>query len=204
MGNSPNGCGRPGVDLWVEDEFRWNQGFVRRSSCAHPGAGHRTSPTPSGNGERDSSETRVRTTHTGSPGCGAAAGWRGRWDRVSKGCRPEASPVPVTLKGPCDSYSRGPFTHFRPGCGTPGSRSAAGLSAVGIGAFSVDEARSVVDERPLFGGTRRMFREPLARRFRPGVELLPRPPETGSGTARRRGSVRRDHQLAGGPAAEAG
>ena len=26
--------------------------------------------------------------------------------------RSEASPVPITPKGPCDSYSRGPFTYF--------------------------------------------------------------------------------------------
>ena len=47
-------CGAPG-------DFRWNQKNVRESSCAVILAGHRTSPTPSGNGRRDDSETRVHT-----------------------------------------------------------------------------------------------------------------------------------------------
>ena len=47
-------CGPPG-------DFRWNRKNVSANPCAPGSPGHRTSPTHSGNGERDSSETRVRT-----------------------------------------------------------------------------------------------------------------------------------------------
>ena len=47
-------CGRTG-------QFRWNQKNVPESSCAPRSRGHRTSLTPSGNGERDSSKTKVHT-----------------------------------------------------------------------------------------------------------------------------------------------
>src|SRR4051812_46191531 len=48
-----------------------------------------------------------------------------------------------------------------------------------------------VEEPATFGGTRRMSPQSLARPSAQGIELLPRPPATDGGTARRRGSVRR-------------
>ncbi len=60
-------------------------------------------------------------------------------------------------------------------------------------------ARMAVDDRgrrcgqpTTSGGTRGMFATALVRPSRQGIELLPRPPATESGTARRRGSERHE------------
>ena len=60
------GIGAPAVEdagriCGATADFRWNQKNVRASSCAVIPGGHRTSPTPTGNGGRDDSETRVHT-----------------------------------------------------------------------------------------------------------------------------------------------
>ena len=97
-----------------------------RNPCGTRLTGHRTSPTHSLRGERDGSETRVRTAGTGSPrerrSCRVMR-WLGPGSRRR---RSGASPVPVpvrggeglgrslrTPKGPCSSYLQGPFTYFR-------------------------------------------------------------------------------------------
>ena len=67
----------------------------------------------------------------------------------------------------------------------------------GSGRFLWRTGTSSVDEPVNFGGTRRMFRKALARPVREGIELLSRPPATGSGTARRRRSTRERTGLPG-------
>lgn len=132
-------------------------------------------------------------------------GHRGGW--VTRPLGPEetsASTGSVTgtghPKGPCDSYPQGPFTHFRR------SASAARADGGATGARcrpSADPAqlwesepflwtagRRPVDDVAISGGTRRMFARTLARGVTQGIELLPRTPARGSGTARRRGSRR--------------
>ena len=99
-------CGRGG-------QFRWNQKNVPRSPCAPPPGGHRTSLTPSGNGRRDSSETRVLTR------ANRLAGERSRRrDDDAAGTGDDGQSIGSVIgtdqpKGPWDSYSRGPFTYFR-------------------------------------------------------------------------------------------
>jgi hypothetical protein len=58
--------------------------------------------------------------------------------------------------------------------------------------MGVDDRGASCGRATTFGGTGRMSTESLARPNRQGIELLPRPPATESGTARRRGSVRHE------------
>ena len=129
-------CGGRGPKLWGTGQFRWNRRNVRASPCAPRSGGHRTSPTPSGNGERDSSKVRVRTTQSRLAGdtsrrlddevAGAGIDERSIGSVISTG----------HLKGPCDSYSQGPFSIS----GQPPVtyRRGESRSTVGIWAFSVD------------------------------------------------------------------
>ncbi|CAI9411153.1 hypothetical protein HIDPHFAB_01479 [Nocardioides sp. T2.26MG-1] len=193
-------CGGPG-------QFRWNQQNVARIPCAVWSRGHRTlSRTPareSGTARRRGS-TRCRTSLLGQ----RRGGWVTRplgpeW----KGCRSGASPVPITRRAPCDSYSRGALHLFRPptprppgertrrlgghpACRCADSRSAGSRSAVGIWAISVD------DRAPICGGPgqfrwnqQNVARIPCAVWSR-GHRTLSRTPARESGTARRRGSTR--------------
>jgi len=112
-------------------DFRWNRKNVRRSPCAARRAGHRTSPTHSGNGERDSSETRVQTEDRR-----LAGGPPRRQGDEAAGTGGEELPTgSVTStgqpKGPWNSYFRGPFTYFRrsPGALPAHSRRMSGESA---------------------------------------------------------------------------
>ena len=179
-------------------EQRGSSGGTRgmfRQALAHPiREGIELLPRPpatEGGTTRRRGSTRGRT---GLPGRS-----RGGW--VTRPLGPETTSLStgsVTgtghLKGPGDSYSRGPFVHFWAGWFRGSLRShlnhrnlnpaqlwGSGLLLWTTGVASVDEPVS-------FGGTRGMFRRALAHRARRGVELLPRPPETGGGTARRRGS----------------
>jgi hypothetical protein len=90
-------------------EFRWNQENVDESPCAPTPAGHRTAPTPSGNGRRDSSETRVHTTKNQLAGDAS----RRLGDEAAGTGVEEQSIGSVTStghqKGPWNSYFRGPF-----------------------------------------------------------------------------------------------
>ena len=65
----------------------------------------------------------------------------------------------------------------------------------GYGADVVDGASSDCGAGADSGGTGGLSAEPLAPGPDPGIELLPRTPATGSGTARRRGSTRRSTSL---------
>ena len=113
----------PGSLLWTNRPISVEPEECFAKALAHPvRRGHRTSLTPSGNGRRDSSETRVHTMNE--PACWGAD--RGGEMTTTPGpestsSRSGASSVPVTPKGPWDSYSRGPFTYF-PGAASRASR----------------------------------------------------------------------------------
>lgn len=173
---------------------------MSESPCAPNPLGHRTSPTPSGNGRRDSSETKVHTD------ANQLAGERTqRQGDDAAGTRDDEMSVGSVTgtdhpKGPCDSYSQGPFTYFRRCTARstpcrPGTPNPAQLWE--SEPFLWIEEVASVDEPATFGGTRRMSAKGLARGVREGIELLPRPPETEGGTARRRGSTRRRTSLLG-------
>jgi len=188
-------------------QFRWNRRNVRGRPCAPGVRGHRTSPTPSGNGRRDSSKVRVRTTKNQ-----LAGGASRRLDDEVAGAGADGQSIGSVistdhLKGPCDSYSQGPFAHFR-------ARFSAGwfrgslrshlnhrfpnpAQLWGSGRFLWTMRVASVDDQVSFGGTRRMFRKGLAHLVREGIELLSRPPATGGGTARRRRSIRERTGLPG-------
>ena len=148
-------------------------------------------PATGGGTARRRGSTRLRTGLRGSD--------RGGW--VTRPLGPETTSVStgsVTgtghLKGPCDSYSQGPFVHFRVGWFRGSLRSHLNHRMPdpgqlwGSGHFLWTTRVASVDELVNSGGTRGMFRKGLARPLPEGIELLSRPPETGGGTARRRGS----------------
>ena len=94
-------------------QLRWNQENVGESSCAPTSAWHRTAPTPSGNGRRDSSETRVHTTKNQLAGDASR-----RLGDVAAGTGEEEQSIgSVTStghqKGPWNSYFRGHFACCR-------------------------------------------------------------------------------------------
>jgi hypothetical protein len=106
-------------------------------------------------------------------------------------------------KGPCDSYSQGPFVHFRypvligPGGDSDPARSPIPAQLWGSERFLWTTGTRSVDEPPISGGTGRMLAKGLARRVTQGIELLPRTPARERGTARRRGSTRSGTGLPG-------
>ena len=150
-------------------------------------------PATGGGTARRRGSTRDRT---GLPGRD-----RGGW--VTRPLGPETTSVSTgsvtgtgQLKGPCDSYSQGPFVHFRPRCR---ARAVVADPAQlwGSERFLWRTRGGSVDEPANCGGTRRMFPQALAHPPPEGIELLPRPPATGGGTARRRRSTRERTGLPG-------
>ncbi len=113
-----------------------------------------------------------------------AGAWRSGW--VTRPLGPKetsASTGSVTgtghPKGPCDSYSQGPFTIS--GCfpqlsSRPWSPRSIPLNHGENSQMPVEYRQQSVEQPANFGGTRRMFAEPLARPCSEGIELLPRPP----------------------------
>jgi len=103
----------------VEDTPRprdWSENFPERP-CAAPSRRHRTSPTHS-SGSAGSVRTKIRTTARRL--AGGASRWPGD-EGAGVGVR-TGSVGSVTstgqTKGPCDSYSQGPFTYLRIDCAT--------------------------------------------------------------------------------------
>ena len=87
--------------------------IVGESPCAAGRPGHRTSPTHFLRGERDRSETKIRTAEHQ-----LAGDRRGGWVTKPPGSESKTGSIGSVTgtgqpKGPCDSYSRGPFTYFR-------------------------------------------------------------------------------------------
>lgn len=141
-----------------------------------------------------------------------AGAWRSGWVTRPLGPQdPRASTGSVTgtghPKGPCDSYSQGPFTHFRvrPPRSSRGGRvrllhrrgSSNPLNHGENSSSSVDDGRRSVEHRANFGGTESLFAEPLARPVPEGIQLLPRTPAREDEATRRRGSRRRRASLLG-------
>lgn len=184
-----------GPHLWAKRQFRWNQENVRGSPCAGCDPGHRTSPTHSGNGERDNSETRVQTVvHQLAGGAprrlgdeAAGTGADERVDRKRHRYRSTRRALAThTRKGP--SPISGAFAIFLNPAQLWGSEH-----------FLWTTNTHSVDESAISGGTTRMFAKALAPGVIRGIELLPRPPAREGGTARRRGSGRSGTGLPGKP-----
>ena len=201
-------CGIGPATLWTEshgsveqsDQFRWNRRNVGESPCAPDSAGHRTSLTPSGNGRRDSSETRVHTIANRLAGEGsrrlgdeaAGTGDDERVDRKRHRYRSTEGPLRLILARALRLFPEvsGRWVIRRPPIGNPAQLWGSGRFLWTTGVTSVDEA-------VIFGGTRRMLPKALAHPVREGIELLSRPPATGGGTARRRRSTRERTGLPG-------
>src|SRR4051812_34243 len=104
---------RTGTELWSNRPLPVEPEECRRKPCAAGSRGHRTSPTPSGNGRRDSSKTKIHTIANR-----LAGEWSRRLGDEAAGTGDDETSIgSVTgtghLKGPCDSYSQGPFAYFR-------------------------------------------------------------------------------------------
>ena len=176
-GGSPQGGAVPGDEqaLAVEEiaRYLWRRSrlSVEPEECStNPlrpwSAGHRTLLTHSLRGARDSSKQKVRTTKNQLAGDAS----RRLGDEAAGTGRGERSIGSVTstgqTKGPWDSYSRGPFTYFRP-LEPPGLRSSAGSSRC---ARRTPSARAPRPPGPAAASCRRRpapsRRRPAARRAR--------------------------------------
>ena len=197
-GRSRQTCGVPAVPFCgTRGQFRWNRKNVCETLALPIRRGHRTSPTPSG--KPGGGATRRRGSTRAEPACWGVPQRQG--DEAAGTRVDEMSIGSVTgtghPKGPCDSYSQGPFTISGPRCPEPALPRAPDRDCPiplnhGENSAVICGVRGAICGRPAnFGGTRRMLAKSLARPSPRGHRTSPTPSgKPGGGTARRRGSTR--------------